>query len=61
MPVDRMEYTLFAWLEGLEGMTFKLMKDDEFHDKDPWFKKSTRGVMKSNTLGVNAVGVRDEK
>ena len=58
LPIDRIQYLLLVWLEGLDGMTFRLMGDDEFDDKHPKFKKSTRWVTEWNTRSINVVAVR---
>ena len=60
MPIDRIQYILLTWLEGLDGMIFKLMPDDEFDDKHPKFKKTNRWVFEWNMASINVVAVRDE-
>lgn len=60
MPIDRIQYILLTWLEGLDGMTFKLMRDDEFDDKHPKFKKTNRWVFEWNTPSINVVAARDD-
>ena len=60
VPIDRVQHVLLTWLHGLNGMTFKLMRDDELDEKHPKFKETNRWVFEWNTVSVNVAAVRDE-
>lgn len=60
LPIDRTDYILLSWLEGLDGMTFRLMKDEVFDNKHPQFKSTKRWVLDPTRPSINVVAVRDE-
>jgi hypothetical protein len=61
VPVDRMDFILLSWLEGLEGMTFRLMGDHMFDDKYRHFKYKYRWVREPHVESINVVAIRDEE
>ena len=57
LPISRVEHSLLSWLEGCNGMAFKLLPDEALDDKHPKFKKNNRWLTEFPTVSINLVAV----